>query len=631
MQYRKRASILWGVLLMTVGTLPALATEPPAPGARFPRAYFDRIRKNPRAFTYQRALRPMAERVRRNRMIMAAPGVPESAAPTAVSGTRRIPVLPFQFSDTTGEPFAVANLQKELFDGPWPTGTMTEYYREISYGRFTVNGTVMPWKKISHPGTFYAGNCNGLCGTAKVPAMLKEALDANGSLDWAQFDNDGPDGVPNSGDDDGYVDFVAFVQPQIGGECGQNPNIWSHRSNLADWGATEYTTKSAKSGGGFIKINDYVIMPSLACNGTTMIQIGVFCHEFGHAFGLPDLYDTDTDNGESEGVGNWCLMAAGSWGGDGKTPERPAHMSAWSKTFLGWIRPTLVTGDISPASLKRAEDTAVAFKIPILGNGGMPTKQYYLVENRERVKFDEKLFGGGILVWKINDAVVEPGLQNNTVNADVNNKGVALIEADDLKEMDKNLNRGDAGDPFPGDKNKRAFDNTTAPKSIGAIALCSIGDAGETMTLRVSLSGKCQGPQTTTPAAPKASGTSGQTTPPSGEEPIAVTLSELADHPERYANKTVTVSGKLENEGKNYFTDRRLVLKTVDTADTPKSVSVRSLPVPAETPSPPPESTVRQPRTISTYVGKEVKVTAVVEKNDNGQYVLAIKSLAPRK
>jgi hypothetical protein len=110
-----------------------------------------------------------------------------------------------------------------------------------------------------------------------------------------------------------------------------------------------------------------------------------------------------------------------------------------------------------------------------------------------------------------------------------------------------------------------------------------------------------------------------------------VSLSELADHFERYANKTVTVQGKLENEGKNYFTDRRLVLKTVGTADAPKSVTVRSLPVPAETPSPPPESTVRQPRTISTYVGKEVNVIAVVEKNDSGQYVLSIKSLTPRK
>ena len=41
-------------------------------------------------------------------------------------------------------------------------------------------------------------------------------------------------------------------------------------------------------------------------------------HELGHLlFGFPDLYDTDYT---SEGIGDWCLMAAGSWNGGGDTP-----------------------------------------------------------------------------------------------------------------------------------------------------------------------------------------------------------------------------------------------------------------------------------------------------------------------
>ena len=55
----------------------------------------------------------------------------------------------------------------------------------------------------------------------------------------------------------------------------------------------------------------------------------MFCHEFGHAFGLPDLYDTD---GGAEGVGWWDLMSSGNW----NTPTNPGHMGAWSKNFLGW-------------------------------------------------------------------------------------------------------------------------------------------------------------------------------------------------------------------------------------------------------------------------------------------------------
>ena len=34
--------------------------------------------------------------------------------------------------------------------------------------------------------------------------------------------------------------------------------------------------------------------------------------------------------------GNWCLMAGGSWGGDGNKPTR---MSCWCLAKLGWIKP----------------------------------------------------------------------------------------------------------------------------------------------------------------------------------------------------------------------------------------------------------------------------------------------------
>ena len=637
--------LLWGAIIVMAGA-PAQATVPPKDGGRFPKAYYDRLKRNPKTFTYSRALRPLVERVRRNRLMMSSPGAPAQApGPTAVAGLRKIPVLPFQYADTTGEPFAVPNLQKELFDGPWPTGTMTDFYKEISYGKFSVTGTVFPWKKLKHKGIFYEGAnpspgkfCNGLCNASKVPAMLTDALNASPGIDWAQFDNDGPDGIPNSGDDDGYVDFVAFVQPQIGGECGKNPGIWSHRSNLSGWGVPEYTTKSKKAGGGFIKINDYVIMPSLACDGTTMIQIGVFCHEFGHAFGLPDLYDTDPDNGDSEGAGNWCLMAAGSWGGDGKSPERPSHMSAWSKTFLGWITPTLVTTGLSPGSLKRVEDNAVVYKIPILGNGGLPTKQYYLIENRQQTKFDSKLPSGGLLVWKINDAVVEPGLQNNQVNADVHNKGVGLIEADNKNEMDSATNRGDDGDPFPGKNKVHAFDNVSAPKSIGKVALCDISASGDTMTVRIVLTGRCQAvnpsPAVAVPASLQATpaSTDDQAAPP--PPPEAVSLSDLADHPERFLNQTIKVVGRLENLGKNYFTDRRLVLKGSDDATSLKSLAVKAPGVPLEVfPGPPGSRSMAagQPRTLANYLGKDVDVVAVVERDDSGRYILGIKSVSARR
>ena len=477
------------------------ATIPPRPGASWPQAYYERIRTQPGVFTYTRALQPMVQRIRANQAALARGEITRAVAMAqgglAITGSRSVPVLASRFSNTSKVPYSVANLQTQLFTGPWPTGTMTQYYQEISYGQFSVTGTVFDWQKTTQDDTFYEGppGCKGICGTARTGKFIQDTLDLNDpTVDFSQYDNDGADGVPNSGDDDGYVDFVAFVHAESGGECG-NYNIWSHRWNYSGWTGIDYITNDSRHGGGFIRIDDYVVMPALACDEETMIQIGVFAHEFGHAFGLPDLYDTDPKNGKSQGIGNWGLMATGSWGGDGKTPELPTHMSAWSKEFLGWINPIDVTVDQTPATIDQAETNAIAFKISINAD------EYYLVSNRQQKLFDINLPQGGLLVWHINQAVVNSGLTNNRVNADHNNKGVDLEEADGKYHLDnsKHKNRGDAGDIFPGSSKKRRFDSTTNPASSGSVALCEISGSADSMTANFLIStNNCSGDGTKT-------------------------------------------------------------------------------------------------------------------------------------
>ena len=64
-----------------------------------------------------------------------------------------------------------------------------------------------------------------------------------------------------------------------------------------------------------------------------IVAIEVLAHEFGHALGLPDLYDTDYS---STGSGKLALMASGSWGTSGNTPWYPATMIT-AKNELGWV------------------------------------------------------------------------------------------------------------------------------------------------------------------------------------------------------------------------------------------------------------------------------------------------------
>jgi hypothetical protein len=85
-------------------------------------------------------------------------------------------------------------------------------------------------------GNPYGGSsCNGLFSLGAVYGMQKGLRQAitklGGSVNWGEFDNDGPDGIPNSGDDDGFVDMAMFVQPAKDGACGPSSNnhMWSLR------------------------------------------------------------------------------------------------------------------------------------------------------------------------------------------------------------------------------------------------------------------------------------------------------------------------------------------------------------------------------------------------------------------
>src|SRR5206468_4163733 len=131
--------------------------------------------------------------------------------------------------------------------------------------------------------------------------------------------------------------------------------------------------------------------------------------------------------------------------------------------------------------LRPVEEQPDVFKVRISED------EYYLLEYRRKTGFDVSLTGSGLLIWRINEPIVQAGLINNTVNGDQTRKGVGLIEADALMELDRRINRGNAGDMFP-EGGKTKFDSTTTPASVGRIAICDIGSPGTTIRLRIVVS-----------------------------------------------------------------------------------------------------------------------------------------------
>lgn len=461
-----------GTFLMTAALLPSalllnsgisMATTPGAPGVEMPQHVIDHTKRSQVSFDTPGGWRNKAKAAKLTRQSVGADDGGKGAMPMpkALIGILDVPVLCFGFDNVNLPVNTVPDLQQELFDGPWPTGTLSDYYMEVSYGKFTFDGQVYDVGNLPSNDTVYQGGGNGIGGGGQlVHAYLDQTLTmADAGIDFADYDNDGPDGIPNSGDDDGIVDLVALVHPEIGGECG-NANIWSHRwtyasaNAVANGTATSFQTNDVGANGTNIRINDYTVMPALSCSNN-LIEIGVFCHEFGHALGLPDLYGTGGSS--NAGCGHFCLMASGNW----NSPERPAHLSAWCRAEMGWIQPQLVIGEYSGLNIPAIGNEPFALKV----QHDPDSSEYLLIENRQPVGFDQHLHGCGLAIWHVDPAI---GSGNNFgwCNGAPNtaHSMIALEQADGLCEMEFG-NRGDDDDLYSATGPATDFDPTTMPSS----------------------------------------------------------------------------------------------------------------------------------------------------------------------
>jgi immune inhibitor A len=379
-----------------------------------------------------------------------------AAAGARGTGGMHIPVILVDFPDHTwpdhGAQFDPAHFESLLFsEGSYPTGSMRDYYLENSYGGFSLTGQISGWHRLSRT---YSSYVAGRRGTGPYPnnsrALVEDAVrraDAQDpNLDWSRFDNDGPDGVPSSGDDDGTVDGLLVVHAGPGfEETSNNNDIHSHFWNVVD---------PAVIVDG-VRVFQYSICPQ---DG----RIGVFAHEFGHNLGLPDLYDTD---GTSSVVGVWSIMSFGAWlSADGMPfgPEagtRPSHFDAWSKTAIGFAAPLSLTDNVADHLFRPVENQP---DIVRLWTNGVGSSQYFLIENRAPFGFDEGLpfasdFIGGLLIWHIDE--------DRATNDDVSHPRVALEQADGRMDMEAGRlpgQFGDASDPY---SKGSAFTFTTNPSS----------------------------------------------------------------------------------------------------------------------------------------------------------------------
>lgn len=460
-------------------------------GAVPPPGYYEMLRRDPSAFRFS----PDNGWIRRSHAVRARRAAARGAAsltmsfqPSAavaatdvVAGSVSVPTFLVMYGNTdtalTRQNLPRDSMVRRLYGTQTaPPYSVYSYYREISNDQLTVNGVVYDWTQLPGADTFYEGGsgCNGLCGSAHIASLIAGVVQYWDTLgvDFGQFDNDGPDGVPNSGDDDGFVDAISLIHPEVGGECkavnaAAQDNIWAHRFHYSGWtGGTPLSTNDASANGGVIKVNDYIIQGGQGgdavpagrggCESNKPQAMGVVAHETGHLFDLPDLYDTQ---GATAGIGRWGLMGSGNQ----QVSWRPVHMEAWSRAELGWVTEVMIAHDTT-LDIRPIETSDTAYVLPIAGSN-----EYFLLENRQRIGADSTMIEPGLLIWHADSVLIRQrgGLFTNTVNASFPN-GLALEQADgfgNLQQTSGSANRGDTGDPFPGSSNNHEFSYSSNPSS----------------------------------------------------------------------------------------------------------------------------------------------------------------------
>ena len=367
-------------------------------------------------------------------------------------GTSRVLVIPARFSDGAPMPLTSAEMQLQLFGGS-TGGPMNQAFSLASEGGFTLKGHVTPWVQTTVP-SLMSGV--GIYGPTLQDDYVIEALSGvENDVDFGLYDNDGPDGRPNSGDDDGVVDGgIAVMNSDLNRYCNGGTGKGPHPFARSVWrmNGLRYKTGDASARGGVVEVGGYTLLSAIGCGGKT-VGAHVLTHELGHLlFGLPDIYHVIGGPVGSEVfqqrrwvAGCWELMAGGSWGCGTGAPTldyRFNTLGPWPRFVLGWVNPQLVdpTRDLT-YDLHPMGRGGTVLRVPIKSDD-----EYLLIEYREAAPGDGKIPANGVLMFHVSENLpfFPPTLQSPY--------RMSLIEADDDSAMFRTEvqggNRGTASDAF---------------------------------------------------------------------------------------------------------------------------------------------------------------------------------------
>jgi hypothetical protein len=313
------------------------------------------------------------------------------------------------------------------------------------------------------------------------------------------------------------------------------PSIYMSSTALKKIFGNDFNGISVNNGSSYV--TNSIIMAETESREYSDVQNNVYLYQFSingllvnniaSYMGLPDLFNTTT--GRSV-IGRFGLMD--SQGMNANYGMFPPDLSPWEKIYLGWETPVTISNanqriNLAARLVASTGDTTL-IKIPI------NSSEYFLVENRQQDalnnlvnvvykkngntytktfhpdtsgyyyyivpdsidggvvvdvdELDAAVPGNGIVIWHIDEDVINKNLSANTVNnGDV--RGVAVVEADGINDIGElfttvfgtTIGEGSEDDLWFKDNEaelyKNSFSNSTKPSSktnSGANSLITI-------------------------------------------------------------------------------------------------------------------------------------------------------------
>ena len=257
------------------------------------------------------------------------------------------------------------------------------YFKDCSYGKFTPTFDVVGPVKLPKPQAIYGAGKND-----RVDLLIADACSAvDGTVNFADYDANG----------DGIVDLVYVIY------AGHSANVTGNK--ITDIWPKSGTVNISNTFDGK-SIRRYGVSNELAGKENKKKEkeningIGLFCHEFSHTLGLPDIYAyrTPAENQDDQGMEFWDLMDGGTGVRGGRVP---ASYLAWEREVMGWMKIDELKKDSSIENLKSIDNGGKAYKIVNPNN----SNEYIVLQSMQKGAWNQGwgdgTYGKGLLAYRV--------------------------------------------------------------------------------------------------------------------------------------------------------------------------------------------------------------------------------------